>query len=182
MNDEAPEQVEPDAQPEAEPEAVADDLDTRPPAELAQMVREGNSKTKEGRADAVKWRTRFREQEKEIEEYKRQQMSEHEQALDDAYKKGRAEAEAEWLPKWTEARVTALAAGLLRDPSDALAMVQVDADDTDDTIKGKLAELIAAKPYLALSHGESGDISQGVRSSGVAAKDPDTWLRDTLQR
>jgi len=132
--------------------------------------------------EAAKYRVRLREVEGEVEQLRQAAMSEQERAVAEAYDRGRSEERAEWEPRVQEAMVRSIAAPLVRDPEDVVAMLSWDGDDTEDSIKAKVAALLEAKPYLALTSEPPTPIAQGTRGGGTTQGDAEGWLRDQLGR
>jgi len=173
----------------ADPEPAARPSALDMPPDLPEQFREAweivQSIASEGRSDAARYRHRLRETEAEAEGLRREAMSEQERAVAEAYDRGRSEERAEWEPRVTEARLRALAASVMRDPDDAVAMIRLEPGDGDEEMKAAIARLIEGKPYLAIDAAPAApatDIAQGQRSGGVASSDPESWLRGTLGR
>jgi len=98
--------------------------------------------------------SRLAELEAEAEKARKAQMSESERALAEAVDAARAEERAKFAHERLESRVRATAARLLRDPEDAVRLldtsgIDVDSADVGSEIESRLSALVEAKPYLA---------------------------------
>lgn len=100
--------------------------------------------------------TRLRELETQADEQRKASMSEQERALEEAVTAARTEERNKFKDERLRDRVTAKAARLLTDPSDAVTLldtsgIDVDSADADSEIEVRLNALLEAKPYLAVS-------------------------------
>jgi hypothetical protein len=92
---------------------------------------------------------------RQLDDLKKQAMSEQERAVAEAHEAGKAEARAELSTAMLRAEIRARAAGKLSDPADAVRLLDVDEllhdDGTFDhkQIDAALDELLKSKPYLA---------------------------------
>ena len=98
---------------------------------------------------------RLAELEAEAEAARKAAMTDAERALAEAVEQARAEERQRFAAERLEARVRATAARVLRDPEDAVRLLDVsgmDADSADvgSEIESRLNALVEAKPYLAL--------------------------------
>jgi hypothetical protein len=95
---------------------------------------------------------RIRALEAELENTRRQGMSEQDKAIAEATTAARAAAETEWSGRYLKLRLERLAATKLADPSDAVSLLDT-SEFTHETPDGDIAkridELLVAKPYLA---------------------------------
>lgn len=112
------------------------------------------------RRENASWRTRLREKEAELERLKETAASDVEAAVQQAREEARAEALAEALAlssdRIREAEVLAAASKRLRDPADALKLLDLSQFQVDDegnvdreAIDAAVDELVKGKPYLA---------------------------------
>lgn len=135
------------------PEPPADGESTDPPEESTSQIQAL-------RRENASWRTRLRETEAERDRLRETASTDQESAVAAAREEARAEARAEALAesnaRLLRAEVLAAAAGRLRDPSDAVSMLdlsQFQVDDNGEVDRKALAtavdELVKAKPYLA---------------------------------
>ena len=153
---------------------------------------EGNLTPKEGddetfgreyveslRKESSGYRSRAKEAEDELEEFRKSQMSEQEKAIDDARKEGAEQAADHYKPLLAQERVKAQASGEFTDPDDAIRYLDLDKIDLDDdyAIGEALTELLKDKPYLAAKGRTQGSIDQGPRGKPVEAKTGSDWVR-----
>ena len=165
-------------------------------AELQGLDERGQRAVREARAEAARSRRELRaaqqvadEQRAELERLRVQQESEQERAIREAVDAAVTEERGRWQGQLLEARVTARAAGQLRDPSDAPRYLRLDelADADDRQLDEAITTLLADKPYLALANGDGGHpasgsqlVTQGTRSGaprGTDTTSADAWIR-----
>jgi hypothetical protein len=127
--------------------------------------------------------TKLEEFEKAAEERRKAEMSEAERAIEEARKAGYEEAASVLGKQLLQERIIARSAGVLQDPTDAVALIDVSELDIDDTdaIDKAIAELVKAKPHLKVSGRRSGP-TQGPHGSPAPADNADDWLRGVLGR
>ena len=115
-----------------------------------------------------------------LEKTRKAQMSEHEKALDEAYKRGTAEATENYQRALLSERILRHATGKLADPTDAEALLDTSGIDPNkpEQIDQAIADLLKAKPHLAVTNGR-GRIDQGPQ--GGRTPEPEQsgseWLR-----
>lgn len=154
-------------------------------AESAEAAAEAGS-SPQGDDDVEKWKSLSRKMEREkkqaqreLEELRKQSMSEQEKAVADARAEGRAEALKTANERLLKAEVRALAAGVLADPNDAIHLLDLSGYDPDDdgdfdrkAIKADLQKLVAAKPYLSPSPGHGAGEGGARGGQATPSKDP----------
>lgn len=122
------------------------------------------------RRENASWRSKLRETEAERDRLKDAPASE--QALNDARAEARTEALADSNERLLRAEVIGVAAGKLRDPSDAVKLLDLSTFQVNDkgevdrkALAAAVDELVKSKPYLA---GQA-DPDFGARTPGKAA-------------
>lgn len=171
-------------------------------AELLEQIRADPAKAAQQvnalRSEAAEFRRKLRKAEEERDEARNASRSDSERALADAEKKGADGERGKWSRRLVEADLRSAAAGVLRDPQDAVRYVDVAAllelDEDERDLPKRVKALVAEKPYLGVEgssssgeNGRQGARSQGVRTtsastSSAAAADGDAWLRKAARR
>jgi hypothetical protein len=136
------------------------------------------------RKEAAANRVRANAAEKELDALKTSQMSEQEKAIENAKREGLAEAEKLYKPLLAQERVKAQASGDFEDPDDAIRYLDLDKVDLDDkyAIGEALTQLLKDKPYLAAKNRMARPIDQGPQGKGVEVKTGDDWVRSVTGR
>lgn len=127
---------------------------------------------------------RLDEFEKAAEERRLAEMSEAEKAIEAAEKAGYERAAQELGVQLLKERVIARAHGLLQDPTDAVALIDISELSLDDeeSIDKALQALVEAKPHLRVRKGGQ-SIDQGpVGERTNASASPNDWLRSVIGR
>jgi hypothetical protein len=157
-----------------------------------ELLDRANSEAATRRRETRAAERRAEEAERKLAEVEKSAMSDTEKAVAEAREEGYRAAMAEVGTRELRAYVREAAAGKLRDPADAVRLLDLDAlaevkeDDRDAAIRDAIDHLIGSKPYLALdtngARGPASLITQGARSGatpdpGAAASSPDEWIR-----
>lgn len=129
-------------------------------------------------------RDRAKSAESELEELRKQSMSEQERAIEEAKAQVRHEVESEYSKRLLAATVRSRAAGVLADPDDAWRLVDFGDIDPDDEkeIDALIAKLLEVKPYLAEKQKAKTNIDQGPQGDFPVSSDGNAWLRSALNR
>lgn len=153
-----------------------------------------------GEKALAEWKKRAKAAEKQAKEYEQKvaeqeeaTKSEHEKALDKARKEAadaaKAETVGEFRKRILRAEIRTAAAGKLADPSDAVALLDLDLDevfDEDGEVKAEeinsaIADLLERKPHLKADPHDgrpSGDADAGKGSGGAKSPEdmtPEDW-------
>lgn len=169
--------------------------------------------TDESKSEDVDWKAMARKHEREakkarkeaesvkkaLDERAEQDKTEQEKAMDKARKEGADEAvstvEQKYRSKIKNAEIRAQAAGRFADPSDAVALAQIEDEDlfdddgeiNPDAIKSALDSLLESKPHLAAGQGARFQGGSDAGKGSGDAKDVSSWgvedhLKDVQKR
>jgi predicted TIM-barrel fold metal-dependent hydrolase len=163
-------------------EVVADDTVVDEPVEAGTDTVEDsdevdNGAAKKARREAQALRTRLREAEAELAQFREAQMSETERAVAEA----RREAEAGMRAEVTKSRLREVAAGRLANPADAVVFCDLGNVDIDDpaTLDAELSRILEERPYLGVQQ-QAPAIDQGPRQSPKAAPTFQQYMKQQL--
>lgn len=126
------------------------------PPRSASRVEEGDGSKEAVLADLARERKVRQKLERDLAKMQEANQTEAEKALAAAKAEGRTEALSVANTRLVRAEIKAAAAGVLQDPDDATAHIDVSAFEVDDNgdvdtkaIKAEVERLVKAKPYLA---------------------------------
>lgn len=154
---------------------------SQPTAEDVQRLQQALANEREATKRAKQEAKELRSAKDELDQLRASSMTEQEKAVAQARIEGKTEALKTATSRLVQANVEAVAAGKLADPSDAVAMIDLEQFEVDDNgnvdrkaIVAAIDKLIAKKPYLA---GRTGGSFDGGARSGSASSDDDMNLR-----
>lgn len=124
----------------------------------------------------------------QLEELRRESLTDAEKAVAEAREAGRSEALTAANARIVRAEVLAAATGTLKDPADAVGFLPLDqftvADDGEvdtEAIKAAIAELVKAKPYLGAGPASPSPLPGGSATESSTGSNPNDWLRGALK-
>jgi hypothetical protein len=138
-----------------------------------------NAAAKKARREAQALRTRLREAESELAQFREAQMSETERAVAEA----RRDAEQGMRAEVTMSRLREVAAGRLANPADAVVFCDLGNVDLDEpgTLDAEISRIIDERPYLAVQQ-QAPSIEQGPRQTPKAAPTFQDYMKQQLGR